>query len=99
MACLTTVQIPSLTPSSQWRHNESDSVSNHRSLDCLLNRLFRRRKKKHQSPASLAFVREIYWGPVNSPRKGPVPQKMFPLDYVIMLDFAAVLPQAIAMIP
>ena len=29
-----------------WRHNERDSVSNHRRLDCLLNRLFRRRLKK-----------------------------------------------------
>ena len=28
-----------------WRHNERDSVSNHRHLDCLLNRLFRRRSK------------------------------------------------------
>ena len=27
----------------QWRHSESDCVSNHRRLDCLLNRLFRRR--------------------------------------------------------
>ena len=30
----------------QWRHNESDGVSNHRRLDCLLNHLFRRRSKK-----------------------------------------------------
>ena len=30
----------------QWRHNECDGVSNHRRLDCLLNRLFRRRSKK-----------------------------------------------------
>ena len=30
----------------QWRHNESDGVSNHRCLDGLLNRLFRRRSKK-----------------------------------------------------
>ena len=28
----------------QWRHNECDGMSNHRRLDCLLNRLFRRRK-------------------------------------------------------
>ena len=27
----------------QWRHNERDVVSNHRRLDCLLNRLFRHR--------------------------------------------------------
>ena len=29
-----------------WRHNERDGVSNHRSHDCLLNRLFRRRSKR-----------------------------------------------------
>ena len=30
----------------QWRHSEHDGVSNHRRLDCLFNRLFRRRSKK-----------------------------------------------------
>ena len=30
----------------QWRHNERDGVSNQWRLDCLLNRLFRRRSKK-----------------------------------------------------
>ena len=30
----------------QWRHNEGDGVSNHRRLDCLLNRLIRHRSKK-----------------------------------------------------
>ena len=30
----------------QWHHNERDGVSNHRSLDCLLNCLFRRRSMK-----------------------------------------------------
>ena len=30
----------------QWRYNERDSVSNHRRLDCLLNRLITRRSKK-----------------------------------------------------
>ena len=30
----------------QWRLNERDGVSNHRRLDCLLNRLFGRRSKK-----------------------------------------------------
>ena len=31
---------------SQWRHDERDGVSNHERLDCLLNRLFRRRSTK-----------------------------------------------------
>ena len=39
---------------------------------------------KHQSSASLAFVREINRGPVNSQHKLPVTQKMFPFDDVIM---------------
>ena len=42
-------------------------------------------QKKHQSPASLAFVRGIHRGPVNSPHKWPVARKMFPFDDVIML--------------
>ena len=29
-----------------WQHSERDGVSNYRHLDCLLNRLFRRRSKK-----------------------------------------------------
>ena len=41
-------------------------------------------KKKHQSSASLAFVRGIHRGPVNSPYNWPVTRKMFPLDDVIM---------------
>ena len=68
----------------RWRHNGCDGVSNHQPHDCLLNRLFRRRSKKHQSSASLAFVRGIHRWPVNSPRKWPVKWKMFPFDNVIM---------------
>ena len=41
-------------------------------------------QKEHQSSASLAFVRGIHQWPVNSPHKGPVTRKMFPLDDVIM---------------
>ena len=41
-------------------------------------------QRKHQSSASLAFVRGIHRGPVNSPHKWPVTQKMFPFDDVIM---------------
>ena len=33
---------------------------------------------------SLAFMRAIHWWPVNSARKGPVTQKMFPFNDVIM---------------
>ena len=41
-------------------------------------------QRKHQSSASLAFVRGIHRSPVNSPHKGPVTRKMFPFDDVIM---------------
>ena len=39
---------------------------------------------KHQSSASLAFVRGIHRGPGNSPHKWPVTRKMFPFNDVIM---------------
>ena len=41
-------------------------------------------QRKHQSSASLVFVRRLHRGPVNSPHKGPVTWKMFPFDDVIM---------------
>ena len=43
-----------------------------------------RDQRKHQSSASLAFVRGIHRWPVNSLHKGPVTRKMFPFDDVIM---------------
>ena len=45
-------------------------------------------QRKHQSSASLAFVRGIHRGPVNSPHKWPVTRKMFPFDDVIMMSAA-----------
>ena len=54
----------------QWRHNEPGGVSNQQPYD--------------QSSDSLAFVRGIHRGPVNSPHKWPVTRKMFPFDDVIM---------------
>ena len=41
-------------------------------------------QRKHQSSASLAFVRGIHRRPVNFPHKWPVTRKMFPFDDVIM---------------
>ena len=41
-------------------------------------------QRKYQSSASLAHVRGIHRWPVNSPHKGPVTRKMFPVDAVIM---------------
>ena len=40
-------------------------------------------QRKHQSSASLAFVRGIHRWPVNSPHKRPVMRKMSPFDDVI----------------
>ena len=44
-------------------------------------------KRKHQSSASLAFVRGIHRWPVNSPHKGPVTQKVLPFDDVIIYSW------------
>ena len=41
-------------------------------------------QRKHQSSASLAFVRGIHRWLVNSPHRWPVTRKMFPFDDVIM---------------
>ena len=41
-------------------------------------------QRKHESAASLAFVRGIHRGPVNSTHKWPVTRKVFPFDDVIM---------------
>ena len=53
-----------------WRHNGRDSVSNHQSHDCLLNRLFRRRSKKR----SKLRVTGLFAG--NSPGTGEFPAQM-----------------------
>ena len=45
-------------------------------------------QRKHQSSASLAFVRGIHRRPVNFPHKWPVTRKMFPFDDVIMYMWA-----------
>ena len=50
-------------------------------------------QRKHQSSASLAFVRGIHRWSVNSPRKGPVTRKKCPFDDVIMrMDFSFHMP-------
>ena len=47
-------------------------------------------QRKNQSSASLAFVRGIHRGPVNSAHKWPVARKMFPFDDVIMTYYKRV---------
>ena len=41
-------------------------------------------QRKHESSASLVFVRGIHRWPVHSPHKWPVTRKMFPFDDVVM---------------
>ena len=43
-------------------------------------------ERKHQSSASLAYVKGIHRWPMNSQHKGPVKRKMFPCDDVIMIS-------------
>ena len=62
-----------------WGHNGHDVVWNHQPHDCLLNRSFRPKSRK----ASKIRVTGLLW-PVNSPHKGPISQKTFPFDDVIM---------------
>ena len=45
-------------------------------------------QRKHQSSASLAFVRGIHRWPLNSPHKGPATRKNSPFDDVIMVNSA-----------
>ena len=61
----------------QWRQNERDGVSNHRRLDCLLDRMFRRRSRKTSKPRVTGLCEGN--SPVNSPHKGPVTRTNFHL--------------------
>ena len=61
----------------RWRHNGHDGVSNHQPHHCLLTVYSGADQRKHQSSASLAFMRRIH--------RGPVARKMFSFDDVIMM--------------
>ena len=60
-----------------WHHNGCDGVSNHQPRDYLLNRLFRRRLKKHQSSTSLALCVESTGGLLIPRTKGQQRGKCF----------------------
>ena len=70
----------------QWRHNESDCVTNNRHYDYLLNRFFRRRSKKTFKLVSPAFVRGIHLWTLDSPHKGPIMGKYFNLMTSLCYD-------------
>ena len=59
----------------QWRHNGFVYSTVYSGAD----------QRKHQSSASLAFVRGMHRWPVNSPHKWPVTRKMLPFDDAIMM--------------
>ena len=66
-----------------WRHNECDGVSNHRRLVRLLRRMFKSKKISKLCHGPL-------WGESTGERwipltKGPVTQRLFPIDDVIMI--------------
>ena len=67
-----------------WRHN-GENASQTTSLTIVYSIVYSDAdQRKHQSSASLAFVRGIHRGSENSPHKWPVTRKMFPFDDVIM---------------
>ena len=68
----------------KWRHNEHDGVSNTSITIFYTTVCLGAEQRKHQSSASLVFVRGIHWWPVNSPHKWPVTRKMFPFDDGVM---------------
>ena len=70
----------------QWRNNERDGVSNNRRLDCLLNRLFRRRSKKTSKLRVTGLCEGIHKWPVDCTHKGSVTRKMVPFDDIIMIE-------------
>ena len=69
----------------KWRHNGRDGVPNPSHTIVSSAVYSGADQRKHQSSASLAFVREIHRWPMNSPHKWPVTRKMFPCDDVIMM--------------
>ena len=73
------LQPPYHTTTLQWRHNESDGVSNHQPHDCLLNRLLCNRLLRVIGTCS-----GTHRWQVKSSAQGQVTRKMLPFDDVIM---------------
>ena len=82
------VSLQGCTRKCQWHYNDaimSAMASQITSLMIVYSTVYSGTdQRKHQSSASLAFVRGSHWSPVNSPRTGPVTRKMFPFDDVIV---------------
>ena len=72
------------TISLQWRHNGRDEFQI-TSLTIVYSTVYSGAdQRKHQSSASLAFVRGIHRWPLNSPLKWQVTGKLLPFDDVII---------------
>ena len=69
----------------QWHHNERDSGSNHRGLDCLLNRLFRRRSKKTSKLCVIGLCEGNLPVTIGFPLQRASARKIFQFDDVIMI--------------
>ena len=84
----------------QWRHNGRNDVPK-TNLTIVYSTVYSGTdQRKHQSSATLAFVRGIHRWPVNSPHKWPVTWKMFPFDDVVMKESSiSVTPFALEMDP
>ena len=70
---------------SQWHHNRRDGASNHRHLDCLLDRLFRRRAKKASKLRVTGFCEGNPPMTGGFPYKRQITRKIFPFDDVVMI--------------
>ena len=65
-------------------HNECNGISNHLCLQCLPKCLFRRRSKKTSKLRITALFERNPPVMGGFPHKGPVMQRMFPFDDIIM---------------
>ena len=86
----------------QWRHNERDGVSNHRRLDCLLNRLFRWRSKKTSKLRATGLCEGNSLVTGEFPAKGQLRGKCFHLmasSCAMMLEYAASAPVQLTKLP
>ena len=70
-------------PALQWRYNEHDGVSNHQRLDCLPNRLLKRRSNETSKLRVTGLCEGNLPLTVEFPAQR-VTRKMFPFDDVIM---------------
>ena len=75
----------------QRRHSERHGVSNHQRFDCLANHLFSPILKKTSKLCVTGLCEGNPPVTVDSPHRGPVTRKMFPLDDVIMKEYGNIL--------